>query len=37
MFLEERFGIDFAEIGFDKDRIDTVDAIYALVRAVTSP
>ncbi len=37
VFLEERFGIDFAEIGFDKDRIDTVDAIYALVRAVTSP
>jgi acyl carrier protein len=33
MFLEENFGIDFAQIGFDKDQIDSVDAIYALTQA----
>jgi acyl carrier protein len=32
VFLEEEFGIDFAQTGFDRDRIDSVDAIYALVR-----
>jgi acyl carrier protein len=32
MFLEENFGIDFAQIGFDKDQIDSVDAIYALTQ-----
>jgi acyl carrier protein len=32
VFLEENFGIDFAQIGFDKDQIDSVDAIYALTR-----
>lgn len=34
LFLEERFGIDFADIGFDRDQIDSVDAIYALTQAV---
>jgi len=33
VFLEDRFGIDFAEIGFDKDQIDSVDAIHALILA----
>jgi acyl carrier protein len=30
LFLEERFGIDFANIGFDRDQLDSIDAIYAL-------
>ncbi|MFZ0303461.1 MAG: hypothetical protein WAL75_12275 [Terracidiphilus sp.] len=30
VFLEENFGIDFAEAGFDKERIDSIDAICAL-------
>jgi acyl carrier protein len=30
LFLEERFGIDFAKIGFDRDQLDSIDAIYAL-------
>jgi acyl carrier protein len=30
VYLEENFGIDFSEVGFDKDQIDTIDAIYAL-------
>jgi acyl carrier protein len=28
--LEEKFGIDFAEIGFDRERLDSVDAISTL-------
>lgn len=35
VFLEENFGIDFAEVGFDRERIDSVDAIYSLVESVT--
>ena len=35
VFLEEKFGIDFAEIGFDREQIDSVDAIYSLVESVT--
>jgi acyl carrier protein len=35
VFLEENFGIDFAQIGFDRDQIDSVDAIYALTQTVT--
>jgi acyl carrier protein len=31
IFLEQRFGIDFSEIGFDRDQVDSVDAIAALV------
>ncbi len=30
LFLEEHYGIDFAEIGFDRDQIDSIDSIYAL-------
>ena len=30
VFLEENFGIDFAQIGFDREKIDSVDLIYAL-------
>lgn len=32
VFLEENFGIDFAQIGFDREQIDSVDAIYALTQ-----
>jgi acyl carrier protein len=35
LFLEERFGIDFSNIGFDRDQIDSVDAIYALTQTVS--
>ncbi|MGB0063971.1 MAG: hypothetical protein WBP85_05945 [Terracidiphilus sp.] len=31
VFLEETYGIDFAEIGFDRDQLDSVDAICALI------
>jgi len=30
VFLEENFGVDFAEIGFDQAKIDTVDLILSL-------
>lgn len=32
VFLEGDFGIDFAQIGFDNEHIDSIDAIYALVQ-----
>ena len=31
VFLEEKFGIDFAEIGFDESQIDSIEAIQSLV------
>lgn len=31
VFLEQTYGIDFAEIGFDRDQLDSVDAICALI------
>jgi len=31
LFLEEHWGIDFAEIGFEETQIDSVDAIATLV------
>jgi acyl carrier protein len=37
LFLEENFGIDFAAIGFDKDQIDSVDAIYSLTQTAGKP
>lgn len=33
LFLEEQWGIDFAEIGFDEEQLDSVDAIDALVQS----
>ncbi|MGB8683674.1 MAG: hypothetical protein WCD12_12390 [Candidatus Binatus sp.] len=36
VFLEENFGIDFTQIGFDRDQIDSIDAIYALTRTARS-
>jgi len=32
VFLEEQWGIDFSEIGFDETQIDTVDAVDVLVQ-----
>jgi acyl carrier protein len=34
VFLEEKFGVDFAELGFDQTLIDSVDAIDALIQTV---
>jgi len=31
LFLEERFGVDFASMGFEQEKIDTVDSICALI------
>jgi acyl carrier protein len=31
VFLEEKFGLDFAELGFDQERLDTVNAISCLI------
>jgi acyl carrier protein len=33
VLLEEKFGIDFAETGFDQSQIDSVEAIKSLVEA----
>jgi acyl carrier protein len=32
VFLEGNFGIDFAQIGFDREAIDSIDAIYSLTQ-----
>ena len=32
VFLEETFGIDFAQIGFEREQIDSIDAIYDLTQ-----
>lgn len=31
VFLEENFDVDFAEIGFDEEVIDSIDSICALI------
>ena len=31
VFLEQHYGVDFAAIGFDQEKIDTVNSICALV------
>jgi acyl carrier protein len=31
VYLEEKFGIDFAEVGFDEEKLDSIDAICALI------
>jgi acyl carrier protein len=36
IFLEENFAIDFAEIGFDREQIDSIDLIYALAQSVSN-
>jgi len=32
VFLEEKFGVDFAEIGFDQQRLDTLNSIMTMVQ-----
>jgi acyl carrier protein len=34
VLLEERFGIDFAEVGFDQSNIDSIEAIRSLLQSV---
>jgi acyl carrier protein len=34
VFLEEKFGVDFTDLGFDPTLIDSVDAIDALIQTV---
>jgi acyl carrier protein len=34
VFLEEKFGVNFAEIGFDQELIDSVNAIDSLIQTV---
>jgi acyl carrier protein len=34
VFLEENFGVNFSELGFDQTLIDSVDAIDALIQTV---
>ena len=31
LLLEEKFGVNFSEIGFDQTMLDTVDSICALI------
>jgi len=33
VFLEEKFGIDFAKVGFDQSLIDSVDSIDSLIHS----
>jgi acyl carrier protein len=32
VFLEEKFGVDFADMGFDQEKLDTVNAISSFVQ-----
>jgi acyl carrier protein len=34
VFLENRFGVNFANIGFDEEKIDTVESIASLIEEV---
>lgn len=31
LFLEEKYGIDFGEIGFDQNQVESIDNIMALI------
>jgi len=31
VFLEEHYGVDFAAIGFDQEKIDTIESICSLI------
>lgn len=37
MFLEQQFGLDFARIGFDQEKLDSIDLIGELVRSNATP
>lgn len=34
VFVEEKFGVNFSEVGFDQSLIDSVEAIDALIQTV---
>lgn len=34
VFLEEKFGVNFSEVGFDQSLIDSVEAIDSLLQTV---
>jgi acyl carrier protein len=34
VFLEEKFGVNFSDVGFDQALIDSVDAIDTLIQTV---
>ena len=34
VFLEEKFGVNFSDLGFDQTLIDNVDAIDSLIQTV---
>jgi acyl carrier protein len=34
VFLEEKFAVNFSEVGFDQSLIDSVDAIDSLIQTV---
>jgi len=36
VFLEEKYGLDFAELGFDQERLDTVNAIAGLIEKLSN-
>lgn len=36
VFLEQRFSIDFNQIGFDQERIDSVNSICDLIQTAVS-
>jgi acyl carrier protein len=36
VFLEENFGVNFSDLGFDQTLIDSVDAIDALIQTKTT-
>jgi len=31
VFLEEKYGIDFSEVGFDQSKLDSIDSMMALI------
>ena len=37
VFLEEQYGLDFAAMGFDLAKIDSVDSIAALIESKRKP
>jgi acyl carrier protein len=36
VFLEDAFGIDFAQVGFDREQIDSVDSIDEFIQNAAS-
>lgn len=32
VFLEAKYAVDFAEIGFDQDQVESIDAILELIK-----